>query len=166
VVEPLKTSLEDELDEESLLEEEQEAPRRTPSPRGGRSKGFSMSSLFAKLKKVKPVYLVLGATGIVLAADYYFEREQSVTMKLYREIFGGTPIGSLRSGRSFAPASSLPLQGVTLPFDGASMYPPQFGDNVYYPSMAPPMYAPHYRMRHLETLHAQGGRGPRGRGHR
>jgi len=136
-------------------------------------KGHFMS-IVAKLKKMPPVYWVLGLGGAALAVDYFVEGEQSVASSLYRGIFGhgeGTshgrgsahagPLG--RSPASMAPGGMLPSPDGMLPSAGGmeSFYYPAYPYRAPYDAYGPLHGYGHRRFahsfRHGGAMHGHAG---------
>lgn len=94
-------------DEDDVEEADEELPSRQDlraSLRGSTAgtrqshRGNPLMSIVAKLKKVKPVYWVLGLGGAALGVDYLMEGERSIVMSLYRGVFGHGHGGSGSGG--------------------------------------------------------------------
>lgn len=107
-----------EEDEDDEVEEELSSSRKLFTPRT-HSRDSKLMSIVAKLKKVKPVYWVLGLGGAALAVDYLVEGERSIAMSLYRGVFGGHgghggqgSHGGIRhtvpAARSVSPVATMP----------------------------------------------------------
>jgi hypothetical protein len=122
------------VDEDEDDIEESEPARhvgRTSSSFGSRSHSrgsHKLMSIVAKLKKVKPVYWVVGLGGAALAVDYLVEGERSIVSSLYHGIFGhggGSGGGDGGGGRGGGGRGPQPGGGggAVLPSVSMPLYP-------------------------------------------
>jgi|SRR5208337_529412 len=123
-------------DEDDEVEEEDEvksSPRKAAFVSRSHSGNSKLMSIVAKLKKVKPVYWVLGLGSAALAVDYLVEGDRSIVMSLYHGIFGGHGGGG-SGGGSHARTSP----GMAMMPSGSSVALPS---PVYYPAYPVSYYA-------------------------